>query len=115
MREPVVPALARQDGALREVADRLLQEERVAPGALDQQALEGNERRRRPQERVEETAGVGWPQRVEVHARGAGPTEPRVVVFGTEAGHDERERRQSLHEELERVLGVGVDPLEILE
>ena len=113
MGEAVPPRLAHEGAALHEVVNRLLEEERIASGALDQEALEREQLVVRAEQVAEQFAGPVRLKRPQVQAQGVRARDPPVVVLGPIRHEDERGRRESIHEQLERVLGIGVDPLKI--
>jgi hypothetical protein len=113
--QPVPAARAGQRAALRELAHRLLQEEGVAAGALDQEPLERRQVRASAHQRVQQPGRGVRAKRLQVDARGACSREPSRVIVRSIRHQHERERHHALREELERVLGVGIHPLQVLE
>ena len=113
MRQAVAPRLAHEGAALHEVVNRLLEEERIASGALHQEALEREQLVVTAEQGVEQFSGPVRRERPQVQAQGVRAREPPVVVLGPIRHDDERGRREPVHEQLERVLGIGVDPLKI--
>ena len=101
---------------LDEGPDALLQEERVALGPRDQQALERIEAGVGPEQRAEELLGGLRRQGVQPELRVVRPAAPLVLILRPVV-HEEQEprRRQALDEPVEQRLGLGVDPVEVLE
>ena len=115
-RQPIRPALARQRLGLDKSSHALLQEKRIALRPRDQDPLQRIEAGVRPEQRAEERlGGLRW-EGVQPELHVVGPAAPRVLILRPVV-HEEQEprRRQALGERVEQRLGLGVDPVEVLE
>ena len=109
-------ALADQHPGFHQGPDALLQEKGVALGALDQEPLERHEAGIVPQEGLQQFLGARGGQGVEPELRVVGLVPPAVLVLG--AVVDEQEQAgggQALDQAVEDRLGLGVDPVQVLE
>ena len=115
-RQPVGAALAGERPGLDERPHALLQEERVALRPRDQHALERLEAGVGPEQRAEELLGALRRQGVQPELRVVGPAAPGVLVLRPVV-HEQQQPggRQALDEPIEQRLGLGVDPVEVLE
>ena len=115
-REPVVTTIADEHARLDRRPHALLQEERVAAGAVDQHRLDRCRGDLTPQQAIEERVGILRRERVESELREIALAAPDVLVLRAVA--DEKQNpmaRDALHQGLEHRLRLGVDPVEILE
>src|SRR5207249_11550967 len=116
VRQAVGPWLAHQGPGLHQRPHALLQEERIALRALDQELIERAQARVVAQEGLEEGVGTHWGQGVQSHLRVVGLTPPAVPVVWSVVDQDEQTRRwQALDEALEQGLGFGIEPVQILQ
>ena len=116
LRQAVHAWVAHQHLGLHEGADALLQEEGVALGARNQERLEGHETRIIPQQRLQEFVGVRRGERIKAELRIVGLTAPAVLVLRPVIDQQlELGRGQALDEAVEQGLGLGIDPVQILE
>ena len=115
-REAIGAALADEHPGLDEGAHELLEEERVAAAPLDQELAERPERAVAPDQRVEQLARGRRREGLDRELREAGLARPVVLVLGTVV-HEQQEPRgvHAPEERVEEGLGLGVDPLEVLE
>jgi hypothetical protein len=107
---------ANQHAGLHQGPHALLQEEGVALGAHDLQGLERCQATVLPQECLEHLVRAGRRQRVESQLGVVGFLAPAVLVL--RAVVDQQEHTgggQALHQAIEEHLGLGVDPVEVLE
>ena len=81
-RQAVMARLAHEGAALHEVVHRLLEEERIASGALHQEALEREQLVVPAEQGVEQFGGPVGRERPQVQAQGVRAREPPVVVLG---------------------------------
>ena len=81
LRQAVGPRLAHQPLRFHQGVHALLQEERVALGALDQQGFERRQAGVIPQQGMQERLGAGRWQRVQPQLRVGGLVAPAVLVF----------------------------------
>ena len=114
--QPIGAPLPDQHPGLHEGLDALLQEEGVPLGPLDQHPLERRQARVLTQERGEQGFGALGRQRVDPELEVVGLAAPGVLVLGPVVDEEqEAGRRQALDQAVEQRLGLGVDPVEILE
>jgi hypothetical protein len=82
----------------------------------DQQPLERRQAGVLPQQGVEEGLGARWWQRIEPQLRIVGFAAPAVLVLGAVVDQQqEASCRQAVDEAVEQGLGLGIDPVQILE
>ena len=94
----------------------LLQEERVAFRPRDQHASQRLEAGVGPEQRAEELLGALRREGVQPELRVVGPASPAMRVLRPVVHEEEQPgRRQALDEPVEQRLGLGVDPVEVLE
>ena len=116
LRQAIGPRLADQHAGLHQGAHALLQEEGIALGALDQQLLERRQAGVVPQQRLEECVGARRRQRVEPQLRVVGLAAPAVLVLRAVVDQQQEPgRRQALDQAVEQGLGLGIDPVQVLE
>ena len=114
--EPVGAALADQRLRLHQGPHALLEEERIALRPLDQEPLERAERRVGAEQRLEQLVGALGRQRIEPELAVVGLAAPGVLVLGAVVDEEQEARRgQALDEAVEQRLGLGVDPVQVLE
>ena len=114
--QAVGAALADQHVGLDQRADALLQEEGVPFRPLDQERQERTQGGVVPQEGVQEGVRALRRQRVEPELGVEGPAPPAVLVFGAVVDEEEDPRcRKALDETVQQGLGLGIDPVQILE
>ena len=109
-------ALADQHPGFHQGPDALFQEKGVALGALDQEPLERHQAGVVPQQGLQQFLGARGGQGVEPELRVVGFISPAVLVLG--AVVDEQEQAgggQALDQAVEDRLGLGVDPVQVLE
>ena len=109
-------AFADQGLGLHQGPHALLEEEGIALGPLDEKLLERLECAVGTQEGLEEVLSALGAQRVKPELRVVGLAAPQVLVFG--AVVDEQEKPgggQALDEAIQEDLGLGVDPVQVLE
>jgi len=108
--------LTRQDSRLDQRADALLDEERVALGPLDHEPLERGERRVAPEQGVEQGLGALEGQGIDLELPVVGLAPPAVAVLRAVVHEEEHAGRgQALQQAVEQRLGLGVDPVQVLE
>ena len=116
LRQPIGARLAHQHPGLHQGAHALFQEKRIALRARDQQPLERRQAGVLPQQGVEDGLGARWRQRIEPQLRIVGLAAPAVLVLGAVVDQQQQAgRRQALDEAVEQGLGLGIDPVQILE
>ena len=116
LRHPIRPALPDEHLGLHEGPHALLQEEGVALGPLDQHPLERLEGPVLAQQGGEQGLGALGRQRVDPQLEVVGLAAPGVLVLGPVVDEEQDAGgRQALDEAVEQRLGLGVDPVEILE
>jgi hypothetical protein len=108
--------LADQGLRLDECLDALLNEERIPFGQLDQGTRHWAEARIIPEERPQQLVGVLRGQWVEPQLAVVGLAAPRVLVIRPIV-HEEKSPSggETLDEPVEQRLGLGIDPVKILE
>ena len=115
VRQAIGARLAHQSPGLYERPHALLQEEGITLGALDQEWIEGCQARVVSQEGLQEDVGTRWGQGVQPQLRVVGLTPPAVPIVGTIVDQEEQtRRREALAETLEECLGLGIEPVQIL-
>ena len=116
LRQAIRPRLADQHPGLHQGAHALFQEEGIALGARNQELLERRQAGVIPQQGLQELVGAHRRQRVEPQLRVVGLAAPAVLVLGAVV-HQEQEpgRRQALDQAIEQGLGLGINPVQILE
>ena len=116
LRQPIGPRLAHQHPGLHQGAHALFQEEGIALRARDQQPLERRQAGVLPQQGVEDGLGARRRQRIEPQLRIVGLAAPAVLVLGAVVDQQQQAGRwQALDEAVEQGLGLGIDPVQILE
>jgi hypothetical protein len=114
--QAVAPTVPHQHVRLDERADAFLEEERRPFRPLDQHALERLDRGVVAEEAVEQLASAHRGQRVDPQLPVIGLRSPGVLVLGSVVHeHEYACRRQAVEERVDERLGLGVDPMEILE
>src|SRR4029077_929105 len=115
-RQLVGASWARQCARLDQRTDTLLDKERIALGALDQEALERVQAWVVPEEHIEQRFGtVPW-QRVDPDLRVGGLAAPGMRILGPMADEQQETRTgEALDQALEERLRLAVDPLQIFE
>src|SRR6185436_19642429 len=97
-------------------ADALLDKERIALGALDQQALERVQARIGPEEDLEQHLGTLPWQRVDPEPGVDGLVAPVMRILEPMADeHQETGAGEALDQAVEQRLRLTVDPVQILE
>jgi hypothetical protein len=116
LRQPMCASLTRQDLRLDEGPDALFEEERIPLGSLDQEPLERLDGRVLTEQSPQEFIGrLGW-QRVDAELPVVALPAPAVLVLGPVVDEQQQMgRREALDQSVEQRLGLGVDPVEILE
>jgi hypothetical protein len=100
----------------RDVSGDDLQEEGIPLGPLDQHPRERRERAVLAQEGPEQRLGALGGQRVDPELEVVGLAAPGVLVLGPVVDEEqEAGRREALDQAIEERLGLGVDPVEVLE
>ena len=108
-------ARADQRAELDERAHALLEEERIAAGALGEQPLQRLERRVVAEQRIEQVFGARARADRCASARNQG-LAPFVLVFGAIVHQQQHAReRQALDQAVQDRLGLGIDPVQVLE
>ena len=116
LRQAIGAPLADQHLRLHQGADALLQEEGVALGALDQALLERLQAGIVPQQGLQQCLGARRGQRVEPELGVVGLAAPAVLVLGAVVDQQEQTGGgQALDQAVEERLGLGVDPVQVLE
>ena len=114
--QAVGAALADQRAGLDQRADALLQEERVALGPLDQQRLQRLDGRIVAEQRGQQLVGAGLPERVDPELGVVALVAPGVGVLRAVVDQQQDAGgRQALDQAVEQRLGLGVDPVQVLE
>ena len=114
--QPIRAPFPDQHLGLHEGLDTLLQEEGVSLSPLDQHPLERLEGAVLPQQGVEQFFSALGRQRVDPELEVVGFAAPVVLVFGPVVDEEQDAgRRQALDEAVEQCLGLGIDPVDILE
>ena len=105
-----------QGAGLDQRADALLQEERVAFGPLDQERLERLKPGSSPSSAIEQFVGALRRQRIDPELGVVALVPPAVAVLGAVVDQQEEPGgRKALNQAVEDCLGLGVDPVQILE
>src|SRR5262245_3578342 len=105
------PPLTHEGAGLRQRLDRLLQEEWIPFGTLDQEGLESLQIGVMAEERIEERMGALRRQRVEAELAVGSLVAPGVLVLGTIFDQEAEPRgREALDEAIEERLRLGIDP-----
>src|SRR5262245_45818611 len=108
--------LTRQDLRLHQSPHTLLKEERVPFRPLDQQALEGLEPRIAPEKGLQQLTGAFGGQGVDAELPVVRLSAPAVLILGPVVDEQQQTCRwQTFHKVVEQRLGLGIDPVEILE
>ena len=116
MRQPVGPPFPDQRLGFREGPHALLEEQRVALRPLDESALERVQARVGPEQARQQIVRALRRQRVDAELPVVGLAAPPVLVFGAVVGEQQQPgRRQALDEAVEQGLGLGVDPVQVLD
>ena len=114
--QAIGPRVADQHLRFHQGAHALLQEEGVPLGALDQALFERLQTGIVPQEALEQGLGTRRRQRVEPELGVVGLLAPAVLILGAVVDQQEHVGGgQALHQAIEERLGLGVDPVEVLE
>ena len=114
--EAVGAAGTAEHTGLDEGLHAFLEKERVAFRSLDQQVAKLQHARIVAQEAGQQLLGAPGPERVDPDLAIVRLAAPRVLVFGTVIDREEQAgRRKALDQGVEERLGLGVDPLKILE
>ena len=114
--EAIGPALAHQGLRLHESPHALFQKERVAIRPLDEQCPQRGQLGVGAQERLQEILGPFARERIDAELRVVGPVAPGVLVLGA-IGDEEQETGggEPVDQAVEPRLGLGIDPVQILE
>src|SRR5262249_11030968 len=97
-------------------ADALLQEEGVSLGATNQSPPERFEGRILAEQGRQQLLGTLGRQGIDAQLEVVGLAPPPVLVLGSVVGQEQDTGGgQTLHETVEQRLGLGVDPVEVLE
>src|SRR3989442_411316 len=115
-RDAIGPPIPREYARLDQRPDAFLQEERVAAGAFDKRRLERRCGPVTPQQAIEEDVGIVRRERVEPELCVIALAAPGVLVL--EAVADEEQNamaRETLDQDVEHRLRLGVDPVEIFD
>ena len=114
LRQSIGPAIPDQRPGLHQGLHRLLEEEGVAFGPLDQHALEALEALVLAQERGEQLFSALERQRIDPELGVVGLARPGVLVLGTVVDDEQDARgRQAFDQGIEQRLALGVDPVEV--
>ena len=110
------PRLADEELRLGQTPHALLEEERVALRARDQEPFEVTELRIGPHERLEKFLGTLARQGVDTQLRVVGLTSPGLPVLGAVI-HDQQQprRSQAVDQPVEHGLCLCIDPVKILD
>ena len=109
-------ALAGERLCLDEAAHALLEEERIAGRAFDQQLLEWRQRRIVSEKCRQELLGALVRQRLDSHLFEVRRVTPRVPVLGAIVHQEQHARAlQDLDQTVQQRLGLRVDPVEFLK
>src|SRR5580765_1572842 len=115
-REAKAAAIARERLGLDERPHALLEEERIALGAPDEELLERSEPRIVAEKRMKQLLRARRGERVHPELGVVGPAAPAMVVLGAIAHEDEDARGgQALNQAVEECLRLRVDPVQALE
>ena len=115
-RDAIGPPIPGEYARLDQRPDAFLQEERVAAGAFDKRRLERRCGPVTPQQAIEEDVGIVRRERIEPELCVIALAAPGVLVL--EAVADEEQNamaRETLDQDVEHRLRLGVDPVEIFE
>ena len=114
--EAIGPALTHQGLRLYEGPHALFQKERVAIRPLDEQCPQRGQPGVGAEEHLQEILGPFARERIDAELRVVGPVAPGVLVLGA-IGDEEQETggREPVDQAVEPRLGLGVDPVQILE
>ena len=114
--QAIGPRLADQHPGLHQGPHALLQEEGIALGALDQELLERRQAGIVPQQGLQQCLGARGRQRVEPELGVVGLAAPAVLVLRAVVDQQQQAGRgQALDQAVEQRLGLGVDPVQVLE
>ena len=115
-RRTVGATLPREEARLHEGPHALLEEERVAVRALDEEPLHRAQLRALPEHRAQHLGRALRPQRLEAELGVVGLVAPGVLVLRAVVEEDEDRRRgQARDEAVDDGLALRVHPVEILE
>ena len=116
LRQAIVPPLPDEDTVLDLHPDALLEEKRVPPRLLDEQLFEGRDLVVVAEHHAEKLLGFLGKQRMDAELRVVTLTAPLVLVFRTVVDEEKNPRGgELLDQAVEERLGLGVDPVQILE
>ena len=116
LRQAIGTRRADEHPRLHQGAHALLQKERIAPGACDQEWLEGRQAGVVPQQRLEECVRTRGRQRVEPELAVVGLAAPAMLVLRPVVDQQqELGRRHALDQAVEEGLGLGIDPVQVLK
>jgi hypothetical protein len=103
-----------QYACLDQGINALLQEERIALRARNQEPLQRGQTGVLSQEVLKQCLSTCWRERVEPQLRIVGLAAPAVPVLGAIVDQqEEADRGQALNEAVEQRLGFGIDPVQI--
>ena len=116
MRQAIGAQLTHQHPGLDQRAHALFQEKGIAGRARDQQLSERRQAGVVAQERLEDFRGTRRGQGVEPQLRVVGLAAPAVLILGPIVDQEQNPGRgQTLDQAVEQGLGLGVDPVQVLE
>ena len=114
--QTIAPALPDENTVLGQRPDAFLEKEGVPLGAIDQYLLESGEISVSADEGGEKLLRASWRQRIDTELAVASLAPPVVPVFRSVIDEEENPRgRQAVDQAVEERLGLGVDPVQILE
>src|SRR5262249_34109575 len=115
-RQAVGSGISGESSGLHERSNAFLEEERVAFGAIDQQALERREHCAVTQERLEQLVGVLRTQRVDPELTVVRLADPGVTVLWTIVDEQKHGGRgKTFHQTVEHCLCFRIEPVEVLQ
>ena len=116
LRQAIGARRADQHPGLHQGAHALLQEEGVALGARDQERCERCQTGVIPQQRLQQFLGTRRRQRVEPELGVVGLAPPAMLILRAVVDQQQQPGRgQALDQAVEQGLGLGIDPVQVLE
>src|SRR5215813_4810440 len=114
--DPVRPTLPDEDLGLDKRPDTFFQEKRIPLGATNQGPPERLEGRILAEQGRQQLLGTLGRQGIDAELEVVGLAAPPVLVLGSVVGEEQDTGGgQTLHETVEQRLGLGVDPVEVLD
>ena len=109
-------AIAHQRALVEQRLHHLLDEERIALGALDNQSLECFEFHASTEQRRQHCRAIFAAEGVEPELQVVAPARPFMAVLRTVVDQQQHARvGDAVGEQVEQRLGLGVDPMKVLE